>query len=146
MLFHLFKEAQKINEFKDLNDEFNILISRVKNNGTITEEDDNEFYEITKTQWKRNIAYKCNELEHTIRKRITKGQNFSNNFEKIDKIRRGSERELEFEQYSEYFKDLMGIEKDVEAKITIERYQIGLFVAGLLIGALLGYLIRKYFG
>ena len=142
MLFHLFKEAQKINEFKDLNDEFNVLISRVKYNGEITEEDDKEFYDITKTQWKRNIAYKCNELEHIIKKRMTKGQNFSNNLVKIDEIKRKNEREYEFEQYSELFKDLMVIEKDVEAKITIERYQIVIAIVFLIIG----YLIKKYVG
>lgn len=142
MWFHLFKEAQKIKEYEDLNSEFDVFISKIGGNRVLTEEEDIEFYELIQTQWKRIIADKSDELEEKIRKRLTKGQTFSSIHKEINKIRRKGEKNLKIEEYYELYKDLMGIEKDVEEKISIERFQILLFITGLI----LGYLIKKYIG
>ncbi len=138
ILFHLFKEAQKIKEYYSLSDEFNALMLKVEDNQEMTDEDNNEFYRIIKIQWKRIIIDTYSELNNKIKKRKTKGQKYQKNIKKIEKIRRESERDIEIGELYELFRELITTENEINEKISIEKYQINQFWKGLLIGSLFG--------
>lgn len=135
---YLFEEVRKIEEYDDLTHDFNSLMIKVKTTGEITEDDNTKFYEIIKNQWKRVLIDKYNELENSISQRKTQGENFSKDIKALRKIRKGTETDLELDVYPELFQDLKEIREDIDAKISIEKYQRQQSLKILIFGFILG--------
>ena len=119
----LFNEAQKKKEYDDLNANFRLLRTKVESNKIITEENEFEFEKLIRTQCKRVIADRFNEISTKITTRNTSGQNFTENQNKIEKIRSTGENDLEIHRYFELFNDLDYQEKEVDEKIYNETTQ-----------------------
>lgn len=138
----LFEEAQEIKEYDDLAKKFYSLKIKVENNQEISEDDDKEFFRIVQTQWKRVIADKYNELREKVEKRDTKGQNFSNNLKELEKIRGEGEKDLRINEYYDLYVNMSELEKEIDEKIFIEKYQRrqswNMLIIGLVIGFVLG--------
>ena len=113
--FYLFKVGKEISEYEDLNIQFNSLIANVERNRKITDEDDKEFYTITKNQRRRIISELIHELKD--KKIEFSGNNFSDENKRIDEYRRKSEEDLDIEIYDGIIRNLMDIRRSVDRKI-----------------------------
>lgn len=144
-----FEKAQEIKEYDELTNIFNSLRIKVEEKQEITLEENKEFSRIIKAQWKRVIVDKYNEIKHKIDNRKTKGQSFSHNLKALEKIRCDGEKDLQVDEYHDMYKfNLLYIEKDVDDKISIEKYQKRQSWKMLAVSYVLGLataLILKYF-
>ena len=113
--FYLFEVGKEISEYEDLNIQFNSLIANVERNRKITDEDDKEFYTITKNQRRRTISELIHELKD--KKIESSGNNFSDENKRIDEYRRKSEEDLDIEIYDGIIHNLMDIRRSVDRKI-----------------------------
>lgn len=129
--FHEFKKAQEIEEFEDLNRDFEKLVDKVERQKKLTKQDDVEFQKIVSTQYKRIISNKCTHLENKIKNRKTRGQPFSNIISKIKKLRRKSEQEDIFiADFIDIIGELDDLDNEVKEKLLIEI----IIDSGLLVG------------
>ena len=133
VLFSQFEEVKKIAEYDDLNLEFNRIIAKTEKT-EISEDDTSKLYEIIKINWRRGISGKCQELKDKIEKRKSKGESFSKILSKIDKLINQSEKESDMAEYFDILSELRELNRDVDDKISIEKYQKDRFWKGLVIG------------
>ncbi len=143
-----FEKAQEIKEYDELTNNFNSLRIRVEEKQEITLEEHKEFLRIIKAHWKRIIVDKYIEIKHKIENRKTKGQSFSHNLKELERIRCDGEKDLQVEDYHDMYKfNLLDIEKEVDDKISIEKYQKrqswNMLIYGFILG-IIGTLITQY--
>lgn len=142
MWHQLFEEAQKIEEYDDLNAEFNSLIAKAWSRKEISKEDDLEYYRIIKTYRKRIILDGSLRLKDKIEKRKSKGETFYGTLSKINKIRNRSEKDLEIDEYQDIFRELIELNREVDEKLSIEKYRRNQVLIGLIVGFFLGIVAR----
>ena len=135
--FSIFDNLKKIEEYDDLMDEFNKKFSQLKE-GVISDSDKNIISGIVERYWKRIISERCNKTKNNIEKRKTRGQSFSDELEKVNTIQNQAEKETEYENLLDLFRKLENINKKVDEKRKIEKYNLSLFGWGLTLGFILG--------
>ena len=143
----LFEEARKIesvfaeDDYQDLNRKFIDLQARVTLVGTITDEENEAFEQIIKSYYRRAIANRYQALRSSITTRKTKGETFSGQLKRLERIRSSSENDCDIAEMRDLFLDTVEIGELVNEKIEIERHQVRQQWKFALIGAGLGFLI-----
>ena len=137
-LYSGYISAREIAFFDDIDQRVTILRNRVEGTRNFTESDEFALFQLIQENWKRALMEICNSLIDRIESRITRGQTFYEYIQEIEK--KESQADLNLDQYLHLFKRLGHIKNRIEEKIGAEKFNIWLFIIGLIIGFGLGLL------
>jgi DNA-directed RNA polymerase subunit F len=140
-----FERVQDIEEYAELNNEFQKLKSIVLNKGEISPEDDKEFRAIVRTQWNWIIRDGSDHLLEIIETRKTKGQVFSKIIKQINHYKMDGQKEHPLIEYEDIFSKLLDLADEVKESIFSEQYlakQNWKFtIINIVIGAIIGFIL-----
>jgi len=134
---------QDIREYDDLTTEFNIIKARVLANHRLRNADDLALKNNIILHYRRINDSGCNRLNNRIEHRRTRGQSFFDIIQRINEIKSENERNSDLEKCQDIWNELMLISGRVDEKISIEKYTLWLFFAGLIIGLISGIIETK---
>jgi len=138
-------DLQNIKKYDDLTKEFEIIRARVIESNILSKEDEIKLKDNVIRHWKRIINDGCRVLKRRIEQRATRGQPFLDIKIRIREIESQSEKTLRVEDYQEIWHELELIHEKIEERINIEKFHIVLFMAGIVIGFILGIVTALLF-
>ncbi|MFZ1127572.1 hypothetical protein [Methanoregula sp.] len=137
----LYLHSKEEEEFEDINFQVEQLKTKVQVSGIFSDEDESLFYSIVRESYQRINQNFAERINCKISERKTRGQTFADEQSRIIHLLDTNDKDdLDIEKYIDINAELYDIAAIVLDKLGVEKFNILIAVAGIILGFLLGLL------